>query len=324
MTGLGIYQKVAQARNILGTILKRKLDRHPKVYILVYHRVLPEVGYNPYSTKISEKTFRAHVTYLKSRFPIVALSDVEAQYRAGRLKAPVQVVLTFDDGYKDNYEFAFPILTELGVPATFYLVTDYIDSQEIMWDLELALMSLRQQIPPEIVVSENMSLLRLDEESDQSWLGRLNEALKALHCHARKELLEELRSSGDRGIMAESVDERCMSWQQVLEMHQGGMEFGAHSSSHPSLARISTREAQLEIQNSKHAIENHLGVSCGSFAFPFGSRHDYNEDLIGIVKDAGFSSSVLNIRGFNTCRNSPFQLHRIPATEDLSLRFEIG
>ena len=104
-------------------------DRSPKLLVLVYHRVLEQIQPNPLDTKVTLRTFKNQLDGLLRRYPVISLDEAIRQCRSGEIKAPIQAVVTFDDGYADNYEIAFPILREKGVCASFFLVTDYIEKK---------------------------------------------------------------------------------------------------------------------------------------------------------------------------------------------------
>lgn len=107
-------------------------------------------------------------------------------------------------------------------------------------------------------------------------------------------------------------------------MNEAGIEVGSHGASHRSLASIPFEEAADEIKRSKELIEQGIGSPCRHFAFPFGSRNDYNEKLIDYVREAGFISSLTNIHGYNCLPADPFRLKRIIMEEATSINCLLG
>lgn len=299
-------------------------DLSPKLLILIYHRILPEVAFNPLNTIVSVRTFIQQLDILASKYPIIPLKDAIAQCRSGGETADVQVVLTFDDGYWDSYEVAFPILQKKGLPAAFFVVTNYIGSDRPVWDWEIVTLLNAYREITEVEV-EGVVLRQKKNERRISFAARVLEQIKSADMKTTKSVVEILRQqSRDYPRLHSLEDDGCMTWEQARTMCQNGMEIGSHSLSHRSLARIPLEEAIGEITRSKQVIEGNTRVNCGHFAFPFGSETDYSEVLVEHVERAGFETCLLNIHGYNHLREDAFCLRRIIMTESTNLAYLLG
>jgi peptidoglycan/xylan/chitin deacetylase (PgdA/CDA1 family) len=115
-----------------------------------------------------------------------------------------------------------------------------------------------------------------------------------------------------------------MSWEEIKGLAGAGMEIGSHAVTHRSLARIPLAEAAREINMSKVEIEEKTGSACSHFAFPFGSRLDYNAALVDEVKKAGYTTCILNIHGYNRADPGIFTFKRIIMEEHTDTRFLLG
>lgn len=243
-------------------------DRQAKILILTYHRILPEVADDPLRITVRSATFSRHIEALSKRFPVISLKDALEQHRTSCPKAKMQVVLTFDDGYWDNYEIAFPVLKSMGLPAAFFLTTDYVDGKAIFSDKRLF--------------------------------------------------------NPRTGSEYNYVKDRFITWEEAGKMSQGGMEIGSHGVSHRSLTGMTLTEAMDEIRKSKEAIELNTGRPCRYFAFPFGSRSDYNQQLVSCARETGFEACLLNIHGYNHIRNNGFCFKRIIMENATNLAHLLG
>lgn len=300
------------------------VDWSPKLLVLVYHRILPEVTFNPLDTIVSVRTFRQQLDFLGSKYPIIPLKGAIVQCRSSGKKADVQVVLTFDDGYSDSYEVAFPILREKGMPATFFVVTNYISSDRPVWDWEIVTLLNTCKEITEVEV-EGAVLRQKKNERWISFAGRVLERIKSADMETVKKVVEILkRQSRDYPRLHSLEDGVCMRWEQVRTMRRNGMEIGSHSLSHRSLARIPLEEAITEITKSKQIIEDNTQGHCAHFAFPFGSETDYSEVLVEHVRRAGFETCLLNIHGYNHLREDAFCFKRIIMTESTDLAYLLG
>jgi len=295
-------------------------DSPPRLLVLLYHRVLPKIEFDPFRATVSEKTFSRQIDMLANTYPIISLNDAIRQCQTQRIKSKVQVVLTFDDGYLDNYEFAFPILQKKGLTAAFFLSTAYIGSDKPLWDCELMEILYNNQHIREVKVGRRVvrqSLLQPRIFFIRSALDKF----KSLDSGLRDETLGLLReNSKDAGLSKN----RCMSWEQIKEVHRCGMEIGAHGVSHTSLTRIPFTRAEKEIKESKEIIEKNIEDACSHFAFPFGSRSDYSQGLIDCVRDSGFSSCLLNIHGYSHLKKDAFCFKRIIMKESTNLQYLLG
>jgi peptidoglycan/xylan/chitin deacetylase (PgdA/CDA1 family) len=298
-------------------------DPEPKLLILVYHRILPRVAFNPFSNVVSQAIFTSHLEEVAKRYRIVSLNDAVAQCRSGAPKTKMQAVLTFDDGYWDNYEFAFPLLKKMGLVATFFLATDYVGRDEPLWEWELIEILEGETRMSEVKVGD--ALIRKGAlESNRSFALRVFDAMKSLDVPRRKDLLESLRAASKKRLGPDFARSGCITWEEAGYMARDGMEIGAHGVTHRSLARIPAAEAIEEIKKSKEAIERALQKPCLYFAFPFGSRSDYTQALITHVKDAGFQACVSNLHGYNHIERENFCFRRIIMEESTNPHFLLG
>jgi len=319
------YRRIRRGQRRLSARLRGVLDPRPRVFVLIYHRVLPDISFNPHATKVSVEAFRRQLSYVKGQFPVISLGDLVSQLKTRALRAPVQVVITFDDGYRDNCDYALPLLRAFDLTAAFFLATKYIGREHPIWDYEIALRVLVASRGLSEVDLPGIGRLAVDAyRSREAWLAEINERMKGVTDMEREELLGMMHAQAGGGEIPLADSDCCMTWEQVKTMRASGMEIGAHTHSHPSLARIPLAVARDEIATSKRLIEDQLGERCAHFAFPFGSANDYDENLISEVERAGFDSALLNIPGWNTRESSPFHLRRVIVTEDSDLRALIG
>jgi peptidoglycan/xylan/chitin deacetylase (PgdA/CDA1 family) len=200
--------------------------------------------------------FSQHVAWLKQNCLVVEFSRVVLAAKGSLCDRPV-VAITFDDGFADNYEYAFPVLQQHGVPATFFITAGLLEKNPIVL-----------------------------ERLQRLW-----------------------------GVRAEGI--RPLDWPAVREMRRAGMEIGAHTYSHPNLARLDRHAAELEVRRSKEIIEDRLGAPVGIMAYPFGKpKHHFTAETVGVVSSAGYEyAGAVTWRGIRAS-DSPFRIPRFTCTED--------
>jgi peptidoglycan/xylan/chitin deacetylase (PgdA/CDA1 family) len=196
-----------------------------RVIVLCYHSVHPT---RPLASARPE-SFERHLMWLTDHCAVIPFSKIVLEAAKRDERDRPLVAITFDDGYADNYECAFPLLHKYGVPATFFLTVGFI-------------------------------------EHDPAAMARF------------------------RGfVQGDPEGMRALGWSQVREMRQAGMEFGAHTCTHPNLARLDRAAAEVELRRSKAIMEERLGERITLTAYPFGKpRRHFTAETMEIVSKVGY------------------------------------
>jgi peptidoglycan/xylan/chitin deacetylase (PgdA/CDA1 family) len=287
----------------------------------MWHRIMPERKFDPLNGIVSLKTFIKQIDFLASRFPVIPLNEAINLQSSGCLKVKDYIALTFDDGYVDGYEIILPILRKKGLPATFFLVTDYINSSRPLWDWETATL-LNNNINLQKVQVGNLVIHQKNKEPRYSFIYRIIEEIKPINHDERQKLMNIIKVQSGK-ILSNDEYSRCLNWDEVKKMAPD-MEIGAHSMSHRSLARIAFNEAVDEIKKSKELIEKNIKRECLHFAFPFGGAKDYSQGLIECVRSAGFQTCLLSVHGYNHLDQDNLSFKRIRVCESTDLRYLLG
>lgn len=259
-----------------------------KAIVLCYHstpaNVPPDPAgmLDPWGLTVSAEAFGRQMEALRSRHPMVPLQDLVAAAHRGTAGTPIAI--TFDDGYSNNYEEAYPILRRLGIPATVFVVTRYVESGSTFWldrfASHVTRFAGRQFTVPAALGGGTWSLTSPTAIRDA--LAYLRRRLRGMDGDAREDLLDRL------GI-PRSPGAGPLNWQQLAEMQRGGVTVGAHSHSHSSLRTIPHAVMSQEIALSTKLIAQKLGTQPRLFAYPFG--HAGRREAEG-VKRAGFRAAV--------------------------------
>jgi peptidoglycan/xylan/chitin deacetylase (PgdA/CDA1 family) len=257
--------------------------------VLNYHRI----G-NPLSApgdrgvySASVDAFDQQVRWLKENAEIVAPDDLESLQPALRGRS---VMITFDDGYADNYEAAFPVLRARRVPATFFLTSGFLDDGRSAWWDEIAWMARhgrrRDVLPPGPFTTEP---LPLDEDGHtEASIRELLRVYKRLRVDQTKPFLDWLARESGAGRRTQAPPGVWMTWDNVRDMRRGGMTIGGHTVSHPILGRLAPDEQWSEISGCKERIEAELGEPITAFSYPVGSRDAFDNCTRECLTRAGF------------------------------------
>jgi peptidoglycan/xylan/chitin deacetylase (PgdA/CDA1 family) len=284
--------------------------------ILGYHRVLASPRVDPLDRRlqVSDSQFQQHMQILARRFSIVPLQELVTRLTAGEKTDGVAAV-TFDDGYADNYLCAFPILSRMGIPATIFLATDYIEHARPFWMDRLAWYLCRTAgavltLPAELGGGIDLTS---SERVRQAYLD-LRAKLQVLEDGCRREHLLNLLGAAD------PPDSRPLAWDEILRMHRQGMGFGAHTRTHPSLTALSDAWLRQEIEASRDLITTRLGTKPALFAYPF-SHVDGR--VSRMVETAGFCGAVTSRAGVCLSGSQRFLLPRLEVGSCTALTREL-
>ena len=276
------------------TLVRRR--RSNSFQILLYHRI--DDGGDAFLASTPTRLFKRQMEYLAENSAVWPLEDAVEAMLSDDLPDNV-VVITFDDGYRDNYVHAFPTLTDLSLTATIFLATDCIGSRRILW---------HDRVFRAFSNTGATSLEEFGPHRKSYFIGTVRERTRA-----RTELLEMLKglTEEDRTLWIDRLIDRLavedprevpdlmMNWDEVREMQRSGMSFGSHTATHPILSTLSMARVEDEITKSKAAIEQELRVPIKTFAYPNGRRGDFTEQTKELLRQTGYTCAVTTIFGAN-------------------------
>lgn len=322
-------------RNTIKQFIKRciqrtsaRLGRHtrkasePELIILMYHRVLPSDDKRALIEEpgmmVTPETLRTHLETVQKFFEILNLSDWVERQNSNKPLPLRTCAITFDDGWADNYEFAFPILKEMRIPSTMYLTAELIGTNQTFWPERL---------------SRTLSLIAKDhsEKWNDPTLDWINEvktcpdfSLKLPTQEHLADIINHAKRFPDTDIHAriDKIERKLklpntnnlkeaslLTWEQIHEMIQSGLvEVGSHTCHHIRLHESTPFETMRhEIIKSKTIIEHKTGQPIDSFCFPNG---DYSEQSLELVK-ANYQFALSTRSGWNTICTDKYLLKRI-------------
>ncbi len=285
--------------------------------VLNYHRINdPSAAtFDSFQPNVSARPemFAQQMEYLSRWFNVVSLTDI-SRWLQGEIKLPdYPALITFDDGYLDNYTLAYPILRQYNFPAVIFLTSGHIDTDKpFYWDLTAY--SIFHTTKDHILFPDNTEKSWGTTEQKLSVVNAWVEALKKLPNSEKQKWVEELPGRLAVNVPKNYFKNLMMNWDQIREMHKNGIEFGGHTISHPILSRITIDQARTEIVGSKAEIEQEIGNQIIGFAYPNGSKYDLNTEIEQLVSEAGYKTAFTLSNGPTTLKevkNNPFTIRRI-------------
>lgn len=285
------------------------------VRILMYHRFGPRGTFR----RVDPAVFDRQLAYLRRHFVPGRLSDVVARLRSGLPIEPRTVVVTVDDGYGDFAEYAYPLLERYRVPATLFLVSEFVEQRIWLW-FDVIHYLLHTTAFERVGVELPGGRVELDlstiDARNASW-ERVADACLPLSSEHRAEVLAHVgQAVGVRLPSVPSGAYAALTWDQIRAMDPELIEYGAQTRTHPILAYCSDGELLDEIAGCKAHLEARLSRPVTSFCYPNGSARDYDFRAVAAVRDAGFVAAV-TADGFLVWPGADlYRLPRLPTSGD--------
>lgn len=303
-------------------LLERLAASRPGLAVFTYHRIA-EPDADPYYDPVISATpgsFRAQVEEIARRLRVLTLAEaMECLTAPGPWRAPAALI-TFDDGYRDNFEVAAPILRDRGIPATFFLPTAFLETPRLPWWDRVACLIKRTRV----------RRLELPRQADGGGPPPLTidldatpraEAIRAIIAAFLDETIADdrwfLAMLADRAEVA--LDDEAMgrelfaSWDQVrrLTRPESGLSVGSHGHSHRKLAGLAGDDQRGELADSKRILEERLGYEVVALAYPYGWPGAYTAETKALAAAVGYRAAFAAIEGINRPgAMDPFEVRR--------------
>lgn len=294
LASLGVSQALT------GLLSERSLT------VLAYHRVL-DIGVeddypaDPELVSATPRDFAAQMSYVRRHFNVIRFADVIEAMDRGDGVPPRSLLITFDDGHFDNYTHAFPVLRSLGLPATIFISTDYIGSGERMFWFDRLAYLLYCAVPGRYSWSTlNQDFELGDVLSRRLATARLVCELKRVPNNMRVSALEELeRLLPIRPDAPRPPRRPALTWEEVREMSDWGIDFASHAVTHPVLTRLDDGALERELRYSREVIYSQTGKDVPVVAYPVGKTGAFDERVAEAARKCGYRLGVSYETGIN-------------------------
>lgn len=301
-----IIKKVALFSNATGIL---KAFNRDKAAILMYHNLCSNYQEAHRNLAISADDFERHIRHVKRFYNVISLSALVQAIRDKKQFPDFSVVITFDDGYRNNFTLAYPILKKYQVPVTVFLTTGLIGTNHYLWfnELECAISQTLEQKIDVFINGHRLEFLLKDRKYRSQAYTSIKELLKNLENKTLNSVLHNIFDQLKYKNVPLNGNYAMLNWREIKAMNGNVIDFGAHTRTHASLPFLEENKAYDEISGSKKDLEKELNREVTSFCYPYGR---YDNKIKQIVKNH-YSAAVSTSIGFVDLNSDLYELPRI-------------
>lgn len=303
------------------------LNNRSRLIIFNYHRIKPNNNFsNPFDGDIFDTTvsqFEEQIKWLKQNARILSENELIDILETKRVPSGLSVLITFDDGYIDNYTLAYPVLKKFNVPAIFFIPTNLINTRQVGW-WDIIAYLIKNTKKPYITFEDKKFFLQ--EERGKA-ISFFNNKMKLENGEMTANLLKNLAEACKVDIPDfAKQDSQLMTWDQIKELSRNNISIGSHTHTHRPLSTLSLEAQKEEMTLSKEILEREIEQNISSIAYPVGGHQHFTQESCNIAEQSGYKLGF----SYNTSINSwrtihPFNIRRIyiPPTDSILLSISI-
>lgn len=291
------------------------------VYCFNYHRIGDplQTQFDPNVFSCTAESFKRQLRFFKQHFQLINLHKLQQLIDAPAMTRGKYALITFDDGYMDNYELALPLLQQEQVQAVFFVSPDFVGSQIVPWWDQVAWWlrhsSSRQVSLAGKILSLQPGNSKVIAESIRQLLALLKADPRELNVKLA-ELYQQLKPEQD-------VPADCrlfMGWPELKQLLQSGMSIGSHTCGHQILSHLSSDEQRRELSSSKEQLEQELATEISALAYPVGDEHSYTPVTQQLASSVGYKLAFSFTNSYNLLPlNNPLAISRLGIDSDMSV-----
>lgn len=295
-----------------------------KAVVLMYHRVLTEAerqqSFSNEAIVVGVESFANQIEFLKKTFNVISLDDFLDRL-PGQKFEKYTCLITFDDGWIDNYANAYPVLKKNDLSAVIFLPVDFIDSKNEFWREKISAIlfslcndsteksrRLLKTLGVDHLINQSSEQLKQGIQEYANELKKRPPAERALVVSQLTQRKDEIR------YVPNKVDQ-FLSWEQVKEMRDGGVVFGSHSYYHTILTELNLDDVAWEVNSSRAVVHDNLGTYPRAFCYPNG---DYSEQIVELVVSGGYEAAFTTRGGRVDAKDNPFTIKRMNISENVA------
>jgi peptidoglycan/xylan/chitin deacetylase (PgdA/CDA1 family) len=284
------------------------------LYVFNYHRI-GSIENNLFDDNVfscNACDFESQIIEIKKHFTLIRSEDIR-QYFGKKITEKLALV-TFDDGYIDNYQLAYPLLKKHDVSAMFFVPTGYIDASNIPWWDQIAF-AVKTNIGNVNFWDGNRTISVTKDNHKKTILNIIRD-VKEQRGLSNSDYVDNILLANTVDFCSDNIEKLFMNWSQLIELSDNGMLIGSHSVHHNILVSLDAAEQEQELKWSKESLDVKLSQDTISFAYPVGSAAHFNTDIKKLLKDTGYQYAFSNEPGCNNVIEDVYSINRFSINKE--------
>jgi peptidoglycan/xylan/chitin deacetylase (PgdA/CDA1 family) len=297
-----------------------RLRNKSRLIVFNYHRI--KSNDNNFATPFDDDVFgptvsqfKEQIKWLKQNAKILSEKELIDILDAKRVPSGLNVLITFDDGYRDNYTLAYPVLKELNVPAILFIPTNLINTRQIGW-WDIIAYLIKNTKKPYIIFEDEKFLLAVERKKT---IDFFNNKMKLEKAEKTVNLLKNLAEACEADMPDfDKQDSQLMTWEQIREVSKNNISIGAHTHTHRVLSALDLSTQKEEMTLSKTILEQEIGNRVNSIAYPVGDYQHFTQESCNIAEQVGYKLGFSFNTGVNYIKEiNYFDIKRVGPPRDV-------
>lgn len=298
-------------------LIKKVSSKYNGINILSYHKINND-DFDPMAMNINVENFERQISYIKKHHNPVSLEQAVILLKERRKIPEDTIVITFDDGYKDNYTNALPILKKYKIPATIFLSVDAINKKKLLWFETIVTAFMRTTKKSVDLTGFQLKKYILNSRFERVKAAReivLN--TKSRNIKERDEIVRLILEQLEVNPEYIELNGQMLNWEDINLMKESDVSFGNHGLTHSILTKLSEEELESEIAESGRIIREKTGKEIPFFSYPNGGIEDFNENIEFLLKKHNYAAACTLISGSNRDTSNLLTLKRLCVTKGM-------
>lgn len=287
----------------LFDLLAKNVSRESLI-VLTYHSVCNKQRCSLFDEELrtTPRDFERQLKFIRKYFSVITLKELYQHCICSSELPRKPVMITFDDGYKDNYYNAFRILQKYDLKATFFVSTDYIENRNVFWWDQIAyIVKSSERKTIRLLYPREKKYNTVTREAKSIAIRELQRLVKTTQNLDLKLFVDGLASSTGINMKNNSRtgDEMLLTWSDIKEMKKAGMGIGSHTKTHRVLSTLPDTKLEEELSDSRGVLEYHLGEPVYALSYPVGGANSFNKKVQEFAKRCGYALAFSYRTGVN-------------------------
>lgn len=290
-----MFKKVRRIGRELAEAAYNACFNRPVGYIYMFHIVCPKADMlDPIDElRVSPEYFEAFLHEQQNRLDFISINDMHARMCNKQHGAKPFGVITFDDGYEDNYTYAYPILKKLNIPFVIYVSAGLVNDHTPIWNYPLIIERIIKR-NDELIIGGQKYVCQTQEQKNQTFLKLKGLLFSLPYAH----LQEDFKRLFAEYLTDNVFPRNTLTWEQITELSKDPLcTIGSHTMSHCRLTITDIVSLQYELGESKKILEQHIGKPVEHLSYPYGWKTDVSAEAIAYAKQIGYRTALRSFGG---------------------------